>query len=119
MTQFETVFTALKSILAPYADRLTVTTDTDTVFSLDTAHDFRPGQKLFFGAVEIRKNYVSFHLMPVYVDPALLTDLSDGLRKRMQGKACFNFKAVDETLFSELAALTQQGFESYRNKGYV
>ena len=28
------------------------------------------------------------------------------LRRRMQGKACFNFTRVDEALFAELATLT-------------
>ncbi len=44
--------------------------------------------------------------MPVYVNPALLEAISPELRKRMQGKSCFNFKTIDMQLFEELAALT-------------
>jgi hypothetical protein len=55
------------------------------------------------------KNYVSFHLFPVYVFPDLLDGISETLRARMQGKSCFNFRAPDAVLFQELAALTKAG----------
>jgi hypothetical protein len=67
----------------------------------------------------VKKRYVSYHLMPVYVNPALLDGLSPALKARMQGKSCFNFTKVDPALFEELAALTQAGFDDYRAKGYV
>jgi hypothetical protein len=43
--------------------------------------------------VQIKKNYVIYHLMPVYLNPGLLEGMSPGLRKRMQGKSCFNLPA--------------------------
>ena len=49
--------------------------------------------------------------MPVYGDPRLLADLSPELRKRMQGKSCFNFTRVDEGLLTELTDLTRRGYE--------
>lgn len=58
------------------------------------------------------KNYVSYHLMPVYMNPAMHERISPELKKRMQGKACFNFTEVDPGLFRELAALTATGFEA-------
>jgi hypothetical protein len=45
--------------------------------------------------------------------------VSPELKARMQGKSCFNFTAVDPSLFEELAALTQVGFESYQTQGLV
>jgi hypothetical protein len=38
------------------------------------------------------------------------------LKKRMQGKTCFNFKSVDKELFAELKKLTQEGVDSYRRR---
>lgn len=67
----------------------------------------------------MRKAYVSFHLMPIYVKPGLLASLSPELKSRMQGKSCFNFTAVEPALVQELAALTQAGFDSYREQGFV
>jgi hypothetical protein len=69
--------------------------------------------------VQIRRGYVSFHLMPVYVEPKLLSALSPELKKRMQGKSCFNFKQIDRALFKELAALTEAGYVSYQQQGFV
>ena len=77
------------------------------------------GKPLFFGAVQIRKRYVSFHLMPVYVNPDLLTDAGPALLKRMHGKSCFNFTKIEPNLFEELATLTQSGFDDYGKEGYI
>ena len=64
----------------------------------------------------IKKKYVSFYLMPVYMYPELLEGITPELRKRMQGKSCFNFKRVDESLFEELGALTSRGFEKFKSR---
>jgi hypothetical protein len=74
---------------------------------------------VFFGAAQIKKNYVSYYLMPVYMFPDLLADLSPRLRKRMQGKSCFNFTTVEGGLLGELVQLTQQGAERFRQEGLL
>ena len=51
--------------------------------------------------------------------PDLLDGLSPELKKRMQGKSCFNFKAVDKALFKELGALTRQGYQRFKKEGLV
>ncbi|MDQ0465024.1 hypothetical protein QO010_002808 [Caulobacter ginsengisoli] len=72
-----------------------------------------PKQPMWFGGVRSGKAYASYHLMPLYTHPALLERLSPELKKRMQGKSCLNFKAADEGLFEELAAITQEGARLY------
>ena len=62
---------------------------------------------------------VSFHLMPVYASPELLMKMSPELKKRMQGKSCFNFKSVEETLFKELARLTSVGFTRFNDRKFL
>lgn len=113
------LFQQLRALLAPYGPSLVVTADTETEFSLDTRHILRNKKALFFGAVKQNKVYVSFHLMPVYVQPALLEGISPELRKRMQGKSCFNFKRADPGLFQELASLAAASFRSYQEQGFV
>ena len=98
---------------------LVLVNDENDNYYLDTAFVMKSKKPLFFGAVQIKKNYVSYHLMPVYVMPALLDDISPELRKRMHGKSCFNFKSVDDSLFAELADLTISGLASYKDAGYV
>jgi len=119
MTEFSEVFGSLRSIMLPYAPQLACTSDTDRHFSLDTKYIQKTKKPLFFGAVQIKKNYVSYHLMPVYVNPKLLESVSPGLRKHMQGKSCFNFKSHDASLFKELSALTDAGFKDFKKRGYV
>lgn len=107
---FEAVFNELRSILTPLAPRLLLRTDDPDHYSLDTPYTETWKRELFFGAVQVKKNYVSFHLMPVYMFPDLLDDAPEGLKKRMQGKSCFNFTRLDPQLFEELAELTRRGF---------
>ncbi|HEV8191452.1 MAG TPA: hypothetical protein VGP82_08195 [Ktedonobacterales bacterium] len=57
--------------------------------------------------------------MPIYVRPDLLGSTSDGLRKRLQGKSCYNFTAPDTALFHELAQITQAGVECYEREQWV
>jgi hypothetical protein len=76
-------------------------------------------QRLFFAAVRTGKAYVSFHLMPIYACSDLLKQISPELKKRMQGKSCFNFKKVDEKLFRELAKLTKLGFQKFNDAAYL
>ena len=113
---FPVVFEELKEILKPYAPKLTVTADTPNSYSLDGPYSEKWRKPLFFGSVQIKKNYVSFYLMPVYMHPELLTDISPALKKHMQGKSCFNFKKVEPDLFDELAVLTRKGFEGFQRE---
>jgi hypothetical protein len=119
MSDLNTVFAELRSVLAPYAAKLDPKKDDPSELYVDTKHMQKNKKPLFFGAVQVKKSYVSFHLMPVYMKPELLNALSPGLRSRMQGKSCFNFAEVDKPLFKELAALTKAGFASYKEQGFV
>jgi len=119
MTDLNAVFTELRDIMEPYAAHLDPKKDDAAELYLDTRFIQKNRKPLFFGAVQIKKSFVSFHLMPVYTRPELLEGLSPQLRSRMQGKSCFNFAEVDRALFEELAALTQAGFSSYQEQGFV
>ena len=114
--EFPAVFEQLKKILAPCAQQLTVTADTPQAYSLDGPYSEKWKKAVFFGSAQIKKNYVSFYLMPVYMFPDLLKDISPELRKHMQGKSCFNFKKVEPDLFKELAGLAQKGAERFKKE---
>ena len=113
-TDFPLVFEQLKSILKPYAKNLTITADTSNGYSLDGPYSEKYKKVIFFGAAQIKKNYVSFYLMPVYIFPDLLKGMSPELKKHMQGKSCFNFKKVEPELFKELTQLTRLSVERAR-----
>ena len=113
---FPIVFEQLKNILQPYARNLTITADTSKGYSLDGPYSEKWKKVIFFGAAQIQKNYVSFYLMAVYMYPELLKDISPELKKRMQGKSCFNFRKVEPELFKELADLTRKGVEKFKKE---
>jgi hypothetical protein len=116
--EFPAVFESLKSILKPFAKKLTVKNDTKDVYYLDGPYSEKWKKELYFASTHIKKNYVSFYLMPVYMYPDLLKGISPELKKNMQGKSCFNFKKVEPSLFDELSQLTKQGFERFMKENY-
>ena len=119
MQDFSSVYAALRKILSPYAAKLDKTKDDESELYVDTRHIQKSKKPLFFGAVQVKKSYVSFHLMPVYLKPELLDSASPELKSRMQGKSCFNFSAVEPALFKELTELTKAGYSSYKEQGFV
>jgi hypothetical protein len=116
---FNQVFAKLKSILQPYVKKMDVAQDSQTYFLLNTRYIMKNKQPLCFGGVRLGKAYVSFYLMSVYASPDLLKTMSPELKKRMQGKSCFNFKEVDESLFKELAKLTKAGAARFSDEKFI
>jgi hypothetical protein len=91
----------------------------DTAYLLLGAATEKYPDGLMFGAVSLGKRYVSYHLMCVYLAPDLLEAMSPELRRRMQGKSCFNFTKVDESLFDELSMVTAKGRDLYAARGWL
>jgi hypothetical protein len=121
---FAAVFAVLKPVLAKYAKRLSVKADTPIEYTLlsKSASPFHQhkGEPLYFGSLRLGKAYVSFHLLPLYMCPELAKSISPALKKRMQGKACFNFKTdPDRELVADLKRLTAAGFNLWREKKWL
>ena len=117
---FRAVADALTALLAPYGDRLDVVRESSWGHYLQTKKPADNGRRLMFAAVRVGKAYVSYHLMPIYMNEPLKATISPALRKRMQGKACFNFKEMpDAALLEELRTLTDAGFRSFEAAGYI
>jgi hypothetical protein len=121
---FVPVFEALKAVLAKHEKQLAVKTDTPVDYTLVTRapspfHQHK-GHPMFFGSVLLGKAYVSFHLMPLYMNDALTRTISPELLKRMQGKSCFNFKMMPEPVLArELKGLTAACCESWEEKKWL
>ena len=111
---FSAVFTVVKTPLGKYVKRLAVKTDTPVEYTLVTKSPSpfpqHKGHPLDFAMVRVGKAYVSFHLLPLYMNPPLAKTVSPELKKRMQGMACFNFKTEpDKELLAELPRVTEAG----------
>lgn len=107
MPDFTRVFSDLRAMMLDAAPGCTVAKDAPGDLVLHTTRLDKNGKPEWFGAVAIKKSYVSYHLFPLYTDPSIGAGMSDALAKRQQGKSCFNFKGVEPELFAELAALTK------------
>lgn len=116
---FNSVFEELKKVMSPFTKKLKVTKDEKSGYTVNADYSEKYKREIFFGGIEIKKNYVSYYLFPVYMFPDLLKDISPELKKRMQGKSCFNFNRKDKVLFAELKNLTKQGFEKMTEEGYI
>lgn len=113
MTAFDDVHDRLRAILRSQAGDLHITRDGPDGMTLEV-----PGLEGkpwgYVAGTRVGKRYVSYYLMPVYSTPGLANSLSPQLQKRRQGKSCFNFTKVDETLLEEIAALTARSIPGWR-----
>ena len=121
---FPAVFSSLKPIFRNVVRRLSVKTDTAREYTVVTrkASPFpqHKGEPMFFGSVRLGKAYVSFHLMSLYMTPALTAGMSAALKRRMQGKTCFNFTGTpDPELIAELESLTKAGLDLWVERGWA
>ena len=116
--EFSGVFRELRAILEPMGSELVINQDTPSAYYVDTPGVVIRGKPVFFALVRLGKNYVSYHLMPVYASPDLQKQISPALRTRMPGKSCFNFTHSDPAAFSELARLTRAGLERFTDPSF-
>lgn len=104
----QAVFRALRAHLVRNASGYATLHDAPGKYYLVSPKRNRGDKPVWFGGVEIMKRYVSYHLFAIGADPALLKSLSPGLRRRMQGRACFNLATLDEAMIAELGGLTDR-----------
>ena len=122
--ELDSVFDALKPVLTGCAKQLAVVSDVPGAYRLDTRRPSpfpqHKGHPMFFGAVKTGKSYVSLHLMPLYMCPKLNEGMSPELKKRMQGKSCFNFrKAPEKAVAAELKRLAKTCLADWDDRGGV
>jgi hypothetical protein len=110
----ESVFIELRERMLRASTGMNLAEDEPGNVVLETPWN-EPGKKdpAWFGAVQLKKNYVSWHLMPLYALPPLRDGVPPELEKRMQGKSCFNFKKVEPELFDTLERLTVECAAAY------
>jgi hypothetical protein len=118
---FVGIFSCLKPVLSRHSKRLTVKVDTPTEYVV-TGKSPSPfpqhkGQPLDFGYVRLGKSYVSIHLMALGMTA---TAVSPELKKRMQGKTCFNFSSdPPNELLTELKRLADDGLDDWAGKNWI
>jgi hypothetical protein len=111
--QFDAVYARLCKLLGKHKDKLSVGIEKPGTVWMSVNGETYRGKPLYYAGVRMGKNYVSYHLVTVYMDKV---KMSPELKKRMQGKGCFNFASIDERLFGELDKLTTEGLKNYSGK---
>ena len=86
---FSQVFQDLKAIIEPFEKELVLKTNESDNYYLDTHHKRKDGYVEAFGGVQVKKNYVSYHLMPVYAYPELLASPLPRTQKTYAGQIMF------------------------------
>ena len=110
MGDLDTVHDRLKAILKRQHGDLIVTRDGTAGMAVEMpGYEGKPWG--YVAGTRLGKRYVSYYLMSVYGRPDLLDAVSPELRRRMQGKSCFNFSKLDEPLLEELEVLTAKAIE--------
>ncbi|RJP60641.1 MAG: hypothetical protein C4543_04800 [Ignavibacteriales bacterium] len=114
---FKIIFDRLKENFNKYDKELNVLKDEKENYSLEGFFSERFKKNLWFGGVEVKKNYVSYHLMPIYMYKDIVKNIPKNLKKHMRGKSCFNFKSYDESLFAEMEKFTDLCFREFKKRG--
>jgi len=107
------LFSELRGIFNAHLPHLRALVDKPADYQVVVAEGTFRGRPLWVGGVRAGKSYTSFHFVPVYGNPELLRGMSPELKRRMQGKSCFNFNRSDPALFAELKELVSRGLAGY------
>jgi hypothetical protein len=73
---------------------------------------------MFFAAIAQRKDSVTFHFFPSYMNTQL-KEVAPSLYKCLKGKTCFHFKKEEQVNEKELAALLKKGVAAWKKAGYM
>ncbi len=73
---------------------------------------------MFFAAVAQRKDSVTFHFFPCYMN-AKMSEVAPTLYKYLKGKTCFHFKKPEQVNEKELNALLKAGAKAWEKAGYM
>jgi hypothetical protein len=108
------VFAALRKLLESVSSEISIQTDKPDNYHTVFPELTHRGKPLYFAGVKTGKNYVSYHLLPLYYNPDLNKQVPAELKKRKQGMACFNFASVDDARFAELRTLSALGLKMFK-----
>jgi hypothetical protein len=85
----------------------------------DVEIDGRKRAEVFFAGAIVQKGYVGFYFMPVYADSERKDLFAAELLRLLKGKSCFHVKELDDDLEGRIDEALAQGFELYRERGWI
>ena len=113
-TEFAVVFETLKGVLEKNTRGLAVKADTasgyDVTGKVASPFPQHKGQPMWIAAVRLGKAYVSYHLMPVYMNPALQAMDFARVEEEDAGTGLLQFQEGAGACGAERARRTDEGF---------
>jgi hypothetical protein len=73
---------------------------------------------MFFALIAQRKDSVTFHFFPLYIDTKL-KEVAPSLYKCLKGKTCFHFNKEEQINEKELTLLLEKGMIAWEKLGYM
>lgn len=118
------IFKKLKILLEKNVKQMVSKVDTESRFDLWSEKDVifagKKRSEVYFAEASIKKDYVGFYFMPIYIAPEELKKvLGPELLKLLKGKSCFHVKHLDEKLTAQIGDALKMGYEMYKQKGWV
>ncbi|MFM8431418.1 MAG: hypothetical protein ACKOA1_01345 [Bacteroidota bacterium] len=74
---------------------------------------------MYFASLVVRKDALSLHFFPIYVEPSLTEGIPDSLLSKLTGKTCFTFKKNHDIDLKSLKKLLKKGAVLWKKKGYL
>jgi hypothetical protein len=79
----------------------------------------RKRKEVYFAGLIAQKGYVGFYFMPVYTHLEQRALFAPELLALLKGKSCFHVKRLDDALEAQIDVALMQGFELYRERGWI
>jgi hypothetical protein len=121
----EAIFKKLKKNLKKYSPPMVATGNSEAAgYNLmgnkpvPYGYDKKMIPGMFFAAVAHRKDSVTFHFFPSYMNSSL-KEVAPSLYKCLKGKTCFHFKKEEQVNEKELNALLKKGLAAWKKMGYM
>ena len=119
------IFAKLKTILEKFTPPLVVSVDKEnTAYEImgnkpvPYGYDKKIVPGMFFASVAMRKDSVTIHFFPIYMNMKMM-EVAPSLLKYLKGKTCFHFKKVEQVDEKELSGLMELGVAAWYEAGYM
>lgn len=117
------LFAEVKTLLEPYARRLTVRRDDPGYYDLWSEKDVvvagRERKEVYFAGLVVQKSHVGFYFMPVYAEQDPSSVFGPDLLATLRGKSCFHLKRLTPALRDQIEAALAAGWSLYEERGWV
>ena len=124
----DALYESLREILRKHANQLTIGRDTASEYCLNASVGAATlaawGGKLRQPTIPVAwlrrgTSNVSYHLIGLAGNEALVAGLSRELRARLSGKTCFTFPSINSHLLEELDGVTANAIAGMRRAGFI